>query len=60
MTKVLAVILAAAVLPVFAPAARAQNLDEIFRKVNPSVIVVRAKGRRPVARPPQVSLREPS
>ena len=45
MKKVLAVILAAAVLPVFAPAARAQNLDEIFRKVNPSVVVVRAKGR---------------
>src|SRR5207247_3769655 len=45
MTKVLAVILAAAVLPVFAPAARAQNLDEIFRKVNPSVVVVRSKGR---------------
>src|SRR5207245_10804739 len=43
--KVLAVILAAAVLPAFAPAARAQNLDDIFRKVNPSVIVVRAKGR---------------
>src|SRR5207247_8269764 len=45
MTKVLAVILAAAVLPVFAPAARAQNLDDIFRKVNPSVVVVRSKGR---------------
>src|SRR2546426_4640244 len=43
--KVLAVILAAAVLPAFAPAARAQNLDDIFRKVNPSVVVVRAKGR---------------
>src|SRR5256712_397953 len=43
--KVLAVILAAAALPAFAPAARAQNLDDIFRKVNPSVIVVRAKGR---------------
>jgi serine protease Do len=45
MKKVLAVILVAAVLPAFAPAAGAQNLDEIFRKVNPSVIVVRAKGR---------------
>src|SRR5438094_5319285 len=43
--KVLAVILAAAVLPAFAPAAQAQNLDDIFRKVNPSVVVVRAKGR---------------
>src|SRR5437867_11690431 len=43
--KVLAVILAAAVLPAFAPAARAQNLDDIFRKVNPSVVVVRAKAR---------------
>src|SRR3989442_1551262 len=37
--KVLAVILAAAVLPAFAPAARAQNLDDIFRKVNPSMVV---------------------
>ncbi len=37
--------LAAAVLTAVAPAARAQNLDEIFRKVNPSVIVVRSKGR---------------
>src|SRR2546428_13060574 len=45
MKKVLAVILAAAVLPAFAPAAQAQNLDDIFRKVNPSVVVVRAKGR---------------
>jgi len=41
----LAATLAVAVLPAFAPAAQAQNLDEIFRKVNPSVIVVRSKGR---------------
>jgi len=45
MKKLLAVMLAAAVLPALAPAAQAQNLDEIFRKVNPSVVVVRAKGR---------------
>jgi len=45
MKKVRAVILAAAVLPAFAPAAQAQNLEEIFRKVNPSVVVVRSKGR---------------
>ena len=45
MNKVLAVMLAAAVLPAFAPAARAQNLEEIFRKVSPSVVVVRTKGR---------------
>src|SRR5262245_40737781 len=45
MKKVLAVILAGIVLPVVVPAARAQNLDDIFRKVNPSVIVVRSKGR---------------
>ena len=45
MKTVLAVILAAAVLPAFAPAARAQNLEDIFRKVNPSVVVVRSKGR---------------
>jgi len=45
MKKVLAVILAAAVLPAFVPAARAQNLDDIFRKVKASVAVVRSKGR---------------
>ncbi len=45
MKKLLAVILAATVLPAFAPAARAQNLDDVFRKVNSSVVVVRAKGR---------------
>ena len=45
MKKLLAVILAAAVLPAFAPAAQAQNLDDIFRKVNASVVVIRAKGR---------------
>src|SRR5258705_552391 len=45
MKKVLAVILAAAVLPAFAPAARAQNLDDTFRKVSPFVVVVRSKGR---------------
>ena len=45
MKKFLAATLAAAVLPALTPAARAQNLDEIFRKVNPSVVVVRAKGR---------------
>jgi S1-C subfamily serine protease len=39
------VLLAAAVLPALAPPAQAQNLDELFRKVNPSVVVVRAKGR---------------
>jgi hypothetical protein len=32
-------------LPVFAPAARAQNLDDTFRKVSPLVVVVRSKGR---------------
>jgi len=35
----------AAVLLTQAPEARAQNLDEIFNKVNASVIVVRSKGR---------------
>jgi serine protease Do len=44
MKTVLAVMLAAAVLP-YAPAARAQGLEEIFRKVSPSVVVVRTKGR---------------
>ena len=45
MRKVLAMLLSAAVLPAVAPAAQAQNLDDIFRKVNPSVVVIRAKGR---------------
>jgi serine protease Do len=38
-------IFVAAVLLAYAPEARAQNLDDIFNKVNPSVIVVRSKGR---------------
>ena len=45
MQKLLAVVLTVGVLPAFAPAAQAQNLDDLFRKVNPSVVVVRAKGR---------------
>ena len=45
MKKLLAVVLAAAVLPAFTLEARAQNLEETFRKVSPSVVVVRAKGR---------------
>lgn len=45
--KVLAVIFAAAVLPVSAPAAQAQNqsLDDILTRVSPTVVVVRSKGR---------------
>ena len=38
-------IFAALVLAVFGQEVRAQNLDEIFNKVNPTVIVVRSKGR---------------
>jgi len=45
MQKLLAIILAVASLSVLAPAAQAQNLDDIFREVNPSVVVVRSKGR---------------
>ena len=45
MKTLLALILAVAVLPAFAPAAQAQNLDEVFRKASPAVVVVRAKGR---------------
>jgi len=44
MRKVLAVVFAAAVLPVFTPATQAQNLDNIFRQASPSVVVVRSKG----------------
>ena len=47
MKKVLAVILAAAMLPAVAPAAHAQSqsLDDLFTRVSPSVVVVRSKGR---------------
>jgi serine protease Do len=45
MKNLLVGILAAAMLPAFAPAAQAQNLDDVFRKVNASVLVIRAKGR---------------
>jgi S1-C subfamily serine protease len=45
MRKLLAMILAAAVLQAFVPAAQAQKLDEVFRKASPTVVVVRAKGR---------------
>jgi serine protease Do len=51
MKKVLAVILAAALVPTFTPAVQAQSqnqsqsLDDLFTRVSPSVVVVRAKGR---------------
>jgi S1-C subfamily serine protease len=45
MKKLAAVMLALALLPAFAVAAWAQNLDDLFRQVNPTVIVVKAKGR---------------
>jgi S1-C subfamily serine protease len=44
MKKIIGVILAAAMLPAVAPAARAQNLDDTFRKVH-ATVVVRSKGR---------------
>lgn len=43
--KPLAVAIAIAVLAGFAPVASAQNLDDVFRKASPTVVVVRAKGR---------------
>src|SRR5262249_9094461 len=45
MKTIVAVLMAAALVPAFAPATRAQSLEEIFRKVSPSVVVVRSKGR---------------
>ena len=45
MTKLLAAVLAAAVLQVGGPVAEAQNLNDLFSKVNPSVVVIRARGR---------------
>src|SRR4029434_4222291 len=41
----LAAVLGMAVLQVVGPVAHAQNLNELFSKVNPSVVVIRAKGR---------------
>ena len=45
MKKLVAVSVGAAVLAAFVPVAQAQSLEEVFRQVNPSVVVVRAKGR---------------
>jgi serine protease Do len=45
MKKLLATILAAGVLPALSMPAQAQNLNEVFRKANPSVVVIRARGR---------------
>lgn len=45
MVKGLALLLAAALLPALAAPSSAQNLDEVFRKVNASVVVVRTRGR---------------
>jgi S1-C subfamily serine protease len=45
MKKLLPALLGAAVLQVVVPLAHAQNLNELFSKVNPSVVVIRAKGR---------------
>lgn len=47
MQKILSVILVAATWPAFAPAAQAQSqsLDDLFTRVSPTVVVVRAKGR---------------
>jgi serine protease Do len=45
MKRLLAAVLGAAVLQVVVSVAHAQNLNELFSKVNPSVVVIRAKGR---------------
>ena len=45
MKRLLAAVLGAAVLQVVVPLAHAQNLNELFSRVNPSVVVIRAKGR---------------
>lgn len=44
MKKLVMAVLGAAVLPL-APEAEAQNLNDLFSKVNPSVVVIRARGR---------------
>ena len=45
MRPLVAVALAAAALPALAAPSEAQNLNEVFRKANPSVVVIRARGR---------------
>jgi serine protease Do len=45
MRRHLVAILAAAALPALAPAAEAQDLNGVFSKANPSVVVIRARGR---------------
>ena len=45
MKRLLAAVLGAAVLQVVVPLAHAQNLNELFSKVNSSVVVIRARGR---------------
>ena len=48
MKKVAALMLAAATLPPFAPvpaSAQSESLDDLFHRVSPTVVVVRAKGR---------------
>ena len=45
MTRLLAAALGAAVLQGSVPMADAQNLNDLFSKVNPSVVVIRARGR---------------
>jgi serine protease Do len=45
MKRLIATILAVGALPALVPAAQAQSLDDLFRKVNPSVVVIKAKGR---------------
>lgn len=45
MKKRLALTLVVGALAGFVPAVPAQNLDDVFRKASPTVVVVRAKGR---------------
>ena len=45
MKKLLTAMLGAVVLQTLVPVAQAQNLNELFSKVNPSVVVIRARGR---------------
>jgi serine protease Do len=45
MKKILVLTVVAALAPAFATAAGAQSLEEIFRRVSPTVVVVRSKGR---------------
>ena len=45
MKKLVVLFLAGALMSAWPPVADAQDVSELFKKINPSVVVIRAKGR---------------